>query len=102
MGRKKTLKGSTNDVPSEGKTALDRDSEIVWSPNPERAGTTFNLSRQVSKELDRLRVDLMDQNVRSSKSEMAEVALQIAIEEVRRRGAKSELLRRLSGNYRRL
>ena len=77
--------------------------EISWEPSPERAGTTFNLSRQVSTELDRLRLELqLDEDIRSSKSEIAEIALQIAIEDARVRGAESELLRRLSGNYRRL
>ena len=77
--------------------------EISWEPSPERAGTTFNLSRQVSTELDRLRLELqLDEDIRSSKSEIAEIALQIAIEDARARGAESELLRRLSGNYRRL
>jgi hypothetical protein len=77
--------------------------EISWEPSPERAGTTFNLSRQVSTELDRLRLELqLDEDIRSSKSEIAEIALQIAIEDARARGAESELLKRLSGNYRRL
>jgi hypothetical protein len=84
------------------KTVSD-DSVISWEPSPERTGTTFNLSRQVSKELDRLRLELqLDDDIRSSKSEIAEIALQIAIEDARVRGAESELLKRLSGNYRRL
>jgi hypothetical protein len=77
--------------------------EISWEPSPERAGTTFNLSRQVSTELDRLRLELqLDEDIRSSKSEITEIALQIAIEDAHARGAESELLKRLSGNYRRL
>jgi hypothetical protein len=77
--------------------------EISWEPSPERAGTTFNLSRQVSTELDRLRLELqLDEDIRSSKSEIAELALQIAIEDARTMGTESELLKRLSGNYRRL
>ena len=77
--------------------------EISWEASPDRAGTTFNLSRQVSTELDRLRLELqLDEDIRSSKSEIAEIALQIAIEDARARGAESELLKRLSGNYRRL
>lgn len=101
MGRKKSPKGSGgassgNDaVPAEG-------SGIVWELNPDRAGATFYLSKQVSKELDRLRADLNYQDVHSSKSEIAEIALQMAIEEVRSRGPDSELMKRLSGNYRRL
>ena len=77
--------------------------EISWEPSPERTGTTFNLSKQVSRELDRLRLELqLDEDVRSSKSEIAEIALQMAIEDAHARGAESELLKRLSGNYRRL
>jgi len=77
--------------------------EISWEASPDRAGTTFNLSRQVSTELDRLRLELqLEADIRSSKSEIAEIALQIAIEDARTRGTESELLKRLSGNYRRL
>lgn len=77
--------------------------EISWDPSPKRTGTTFNLSRQVSKELDRLRLELqLDEDIRSSKSEIAEIALQIAIEDAYARGPQSELLKRLGGNYRRL
>ncbi len=77
--------------------------EIFWEPSPERAGTTFNLSRQVSTELDRLRLKLqLDEDIRSSKSEIAEIALQIAIEDAHARGVESELLKRLGGKYRRL
>ena len=85
------------------KSAAGEGREISWEPSPERAGTTFNLSRQVSTELDRLRLELqLDEDIRSSKSEIAEIALQIAIEEARTMGTESELLKRLSGNYRRL
>ncbi len=77
--------------------------EISWDPSPNRTGTTFNLSRQVSKELDRLRLELqLDEDIRSSKSEIAEIALQITIEDAYARGPQSELLKRLGGNYRRL
>ena len=77
--------------------------EISWEASPDRAGTTFNLSRQVSTELDRLRLELqLDEDIRSSKSEIAEIALQIAIEDAHARGTESDLLKRLSGNYRRL
>lgn len=77
--------------------------QISWELAPERTGTTFNISKQVSKELDRLRLELqLDKDIRSSKSEIAEIALQIAIEDAHARGAESELLKRLSGNYRRV
>ncbi len=98
---------------SSGMPPKDRDSskpreeqggrEIHWERSPQRSGTTFNLSKQVSRELDRLRLELqLDQDIRSSKSEIAEIAIQIAIEEACKRGRESELLKRLSGNYRRL
>ena len=85
------------------KSAAGEGREISWEPSPERAGTTFNLSRQVSTELDRLRLELqLDEDIRSSKSEITEIALQIAIEDAHARGAESELRKRISGNYRRL
>ena len=56
----------------------------------------FNLSKQVGRELDRLRHDLQrEEDVRASNSEIAEVALRIAIEDARKRGRESELVRRL-------
>ena len=76
---------------------------ISWEQHPQRIGTTFNLSKQVNRELDRLRLELqLEEDIRSSKSEIAEIALQIAIEDVRTKGTESELLKRLGGNYRRL
>ena len=75
---------------------------ISWEQHPQRTGTTFNLSKQVSRELDRLRLELqLEEDIRSSKSEIAEIALQIAIEDAHTKGTESELLKRLSGNYRR-
>ena len=61
-------------------------------------GITFNLSKQVSTELDKLQLEL-EEDIRPSKSEITEVALQIAVEDVRRRGKDSELVRRLSGRH---
>lgn len=73
------------------------ESTILWRP-PERVGTTFNLSKQVNAELDRLRMDLQAaEGIRSSNSEITEVALRVAIEEARERGTESELVRRLRG-----
>jgi hypothetical protein len=63
----------------------------------ERVGITFNLSKQLGAELERLRRELrLEGEVRPSRSEIAEVALRIAVEDVRVRGEKSELSRRLS------
>lgn len=70
---------------------------ISWETRPERMGITFNLSKQVSRELDRLRLELqLDENIRASNSEIAESALRIVIEDARDRGRESELLRSLN------
>jgi hypothetical protein len=71
---------------------------ISWEDQPWLVGTTFNLSKQVGRELDRLRLDLQRQEgIHSSNSEIAEVALRIAIEDAREKGEESELIRRLGG-----
>jgi hypothetical protein len=69
---------------------------ISWEDQPWLVGTTFNLSKQVGRELDRLRHDLLRQeDIHTSSSEIAEVALRIAIEDARKRGSESELVGRL-------
>ncbi|MDQ4003175.1 MAG: hypothetical protein M3259_04970 [Actinomycetota bacterium] len=71
---------------------------IFWEKQLERVGTTFNLSKQVNRELDKLRLELqLEEGVRSSNSEIAEIALRIAIEDAREKGRESELVKRLSG-----
>lgn len=67
---------------------------VSWEENPERVGVAFNLSKQVSTELDRIRLELED-DTRPSKSEIAEVAFRITIEDVRSKGRQSELIKRL-------
>lgn len=70
---------------------------ISWETRPERVGVTFNLSKQVSGELDRLRLELqIEEGIRASNSEIAELALRLAIEDARERDRESELLRRLN------
>ena len=69
---------------------------ISWEEHPERVGITFNLSKQLITELDSLRLEL-ERDVRTSRSEIAEVALRITVEDVRGRGRESELVKRLSG-----
>jgi hypothetical protein len=69
---------------------------VSWEEHPERVGITFNLSKQLSTELDKLRLEL-ESDVRTSRSEIAEVALRIAVEDVRGRGRESELVKRLRG-----
>jgi len=69
---------------------------VSWDEKAERVGIAFNLSKQLSVELERLRWELRSgEDVRPSKSEIAEVALRIAVEDVRERSKESELSRRL-------
>jgi len=71
---------------------------ISWEDQPWLVGTTFNLSKQVGRELDRLRHDLQRQeDIHTSNSEIAEVALRITIEDAREQRRESELVRRLVG-----
>ena len=77
-------------------SAVGDQGAISWEDQPWLVGTTFNLSKQVGRELDRLRHDLLRQeDIHTSNSEIAEVALRIAIEDARERGRGSELVRRL-------
>jgi hypothetical protein len=70
---------------------------VVWEEHPERVGVTFNLSKQVSMELERLRLELeLEGDARSSRSEIAEVALRIAVEDARGRGRESDLVKGLA------
>ena len=70
---------------------------ISWEDQPWLVGTTFNLSKQVGRELDRLRLDLQRQeDIHTSNSEIVEVALRITIEDVRERARASELVKRLA------
>ena len=79
-----------------GTAAVGGEGAISWEDQPWLVGTTFNLSKQVGRELDRLRHDLQRQEgIHTSNSEIAEVALRIAIEDARKRGRESELVRRL-------
>ena len=74
--------------------------DVSWDERPERVGITFNLSKRLVVELERLREELRpegDVDVRPSKSEIAEAALRIAVEDVRERGEESGLSRRLDG-----
>ncbi len=73
---------------------------VSWEGHPERVGITFNLSKQVSTELDELQLEPeLEGDIRPSKSEITEVALQIAVEDVRGRGRESELVKRLSRRH---
>src|ERR671912_2706309 len=82
--------------PGPAPPASGGESAISWEDQPWLVGTTFNLSKQIGSELDRLRHDLLRQeDIHTSNSEIAEVALRIAIEDARERGRESELARRL-------
>ena len=73
---------------------------VSWDERPERVGITFNLSKQLGAELETLRWELrLEGDVRPSRSEIAEAALRIAVEDVRERGEESELSRRLGGRH---
>jgi hypothetical protein len=74
------------------------DLQVSWEENPERVGVAFNLSKQVSAELDRIRVEL-EEDTHPSKSEIAEVALRMAVEDFRRGGRESELARRIEERH---
>jgi hypothetical protein len=79
-----------------GTASVGGEGAISWEDQPWLVGTTFNLSKQVGRELDRLRHDLQRQEgIHTSNSEIAEVALRIAIEDARKRGRDCELVRRL-------
>jgi hypothetical protein len=82
--------------PGTAPSAVGGEGAITWEDQPWLVGTTFNLSKQVGRELDRLRNDLLRQeDIHTSNSEIAEVALRIAIEDARERGRGSELVGRL-------
>lgn len=79
-----------------GSSFPDDDAPIRWDEQPERIGATFNLSKQLCRELDRLRQDLQNrEDIRSSNSEIAEVALRIAIEDAREKRTESDFISRL-------
>ena len=71
---------------------------VSWDEHPERVGVTFNLSKQLATELERIRSELRSEgDSRPSRSEVAESALRIVVEDARERGDESELSRRLRG-----
>jgi hypothetical protein len=108
MGKRKSVpKDLMDTILSESSEAADEEqalsesressgSAVSWDERPERVGITFNLSKQLGAELERLWSELRsDGDVRLSRSEIAEVALRIAVEDARERGEESELSRRL-------
>lgn len=74
----------------------------TWDEAARRTKATFNLSEEVLRALERLWMRLrVEEGLPCSKSELVEVALQLALEDSQTRGQDSDLVRRLSGNYRR-
>jgi len=65
---------------------------------PELVGVAFNLSKQLTAELDRVRHELED-DTHPSKSEIAEVALRMAVEDYQSRGRESELVKRIEARH---
>lgn len=95
-----TILGAGSSVPDEEDDFLGTGSTDTESGSrqPERVGVAFNLSKQLSMELDRIRHEL-EEDTHPSKSEIAEVALRIAVEDVRSRGRESELVKRLEERH---
>src|SRR5215210_560897 len=58
------------------------DTTVAWDEGPELVGVAFNLSKQPNAELERIRHELA-KDTHPSKSEIAEVALRIAVEDFR-------------------
>ena len=74
------------------------DATVSWEEGPELVGVAFNLSKRVNTELDRIRHELED-DTHPSKSEIAEVALRIAVEDFRSKGRESELAERIEERH---
>ena len=71
---------------------------VSWEEGHELVGVAFNLSKQLNTELDRVRHEL-EEDTHPSKSEIAEVALRIAVEDFRSRGRESELAQRIEERH---
>src|SRR4051812_39081477 len=74
------------------------DATVSWEEGHELVGVTFNLSKQLNTELDRVRHEL-EEDTHPSKSEIAEVALRITVEDFRSRGRESELASRIEARH---
>ena len=93
LGAGSSVPDEEDDFPGIGSTDTE-----AGSRQPERVGVAFNLSKQLSTELDRIRHEL-EEDTHSSKSEIAEVALRIVVEDFRSRGRESELVKRLEQRH---
>src|SRR5215213_11047176 len=74
------------------------DATDSWEEGHELVGVAFNLSKQLNMELDRVRHEL-EEDTHPSRSEIAEVALRIAVEDFRSRGRESELAQRIEERH---
>jgi hypothetical protein len=94
-----TILGESRGFPDEEQIIPEPDEAMVsWGDNFELVGVAFNLSKQLSAELDRIRHEL-EEETHPSKSEIAEVALRIAVEDYRSRGRDSELVKRIEERH---
>jgi hypothetical protein len=85
-----TILRESKGPPGGEREPLESAGTVSWEDQPWLVGTTFNLSKQVGRELDRLRLDLQRQDdIHTSNSEIAEVALRIAIEDTQGRGKRA-------------
>jgi hypothetical protein len=94
-----TILGASPGFPDE-EDALPEPGEatVSWEDSPELVGVAFNLSKQLGAEFERIRHEL-EEDTHPSKSEIAEVALQMAVEDFRRGGRESELARRIGERH---
>jgi hypothetical protein len=85
---------------AEGEQAVPEPGEatVSWEEGHELVGVAFNLSKQLNTELDRVRHEL-EEDTYPSKSEIAEAALRIAVEDFRSRGRESELAKRIEERH---
>jgi hypothetical protein len=94
-----TILGGSQGIAEEEQTVPEPgDDTASWDEGPELVGVAFNLSKSVNTELDRIRHEL-EEDTRPSKSEIAEVALRIAVEDFRSRGRESELAERIEERH---
>lgn len=93
-----TILGARTGFPDEEDAFPEPGGTVSWEDNSELVGVAFNLSKQLTAELDRIRLEL-EEDTHPSKSEIAEVALRIAVEDVHARGGESELLQRLEERH---
>lgn len=94
-----TILGARPGLPNEEHAySAPGEATVSWEVNPELVGVAFNLSKQLDTELDRIRLEF-EEETHPSKSEIAEVALRIAVEDARSRGRESELIKRLEERH---